>query len=330
MTLTELRYLTALDKERHFGRAARRSFVSQPTLSVAVRKIEDELGVTVFERSRGEARITPIGRQIIDQACRVLGEVATLESIAEQGRDELKGALRLGVIYTVGPYLLPKLIPQLRADAPDMPLVLEENFATVLSQQLHNNELDAIVVALPFADSNLSTWPVYDESFVVAMPKDHAWTAKRQIPVNDLAVEDLLLLGPGHCFRDQVLSACTDCRDPESERLPRAGSSLETIRHMVASGLGITVLPESSTTAESPWLATRPFAGNAPGRRIVIAWRKHFPRPRAIAALRDAIVANSPDGVQPLHSVAADNVDDDFNPEAFLRPQQPATAQKSA
>src|SRR5699024_4748054 len=194
MTLTELRYLIALDKERHFGRAAKRSFVSQPTLSVAVRKLEDELGVTVFERSRGEARVTPIGRRLIDQAYRILTEVGTLESIAEQGKDELKGPLRLGVIYTVGPYLLPKLIPQLRTTAPDMPLVLEENFTNELSQQLRNNELDAIIVALPFDDPSLSTWALYDEPFVVAMPKDHAWTEKKRIPVNDLAVDNLLLL----------------------------------------------------------------------------------------------------------------------------------------
>src|SRR5699024_3434578 len=159
MTLTELRYLIALDKERHFGRAAKRSFVSQPTLSVAVRKLEDELGVTIFERSRGEARVTPVGRRLIDQAYRVLGEVTTLESIAEQGKDELKGPLRLGVIYTVGPYLLPRLIPRLHTAAPDMPLLLEENFTANLSQQLHNNELDAIIVAETLDDAGFSTWP---------------------------------------------------------------------------------------------------------------------------------------------------------------------------
>lgn len=315
MTLTELRYLIALDKERHFGRAAKRSFVSQPTLSVAVRKLEDELGVTVFERSRGEARVTPIGRRLIDQAYRILSEVGTLESIAEQGKDELKGPLRLGVIYTVGPYLLPQLIPQLRTAAPDMPLVLEENFTNELSQQLRNNELDAIIVALPFADPSLSTWPIYDEPFVVAMPKDHAWTRKKRVPVNDLAMENLLLLGPGHCFRDQVLEACTDCNDSENEHLPHAGSSLETIRHMVASGLGITVLPQSSvvTLGGSPLLVTRPFTDPVPGRRIVIAWRKHFPRPRAIVALRDAIFGNSPDGVSVLNACDAENIDEEFS-----------------
>src|SRR5699024_8854324 len=168
--------------------------------------------------------------------------------------------------------LLPRLIPKLREIAPDMPLLLEENFTAALSQQLRNNELDAIIVALPFSDSNFSTWPVYDESFVVALPSDHAWTRKTHIAANELAQENLLLLGPGHCFRDQVLEACTDCTDSETERLPRAGSSLETIRHMVASGLGITVLPNSSVldTNENLPLVTRPFSGKPPSRRIAL------------------------------------------------------------
>lgn len=322
MTLTELRYLIALDKERHFGRAAKRSFVSQPTLSVAVRKLEDELDVTLFERSRGEARVTPIGRRVIDQAYRVLGEVTTLQSIAEQGKDELKGPLRLGVIYTVGPYLLPRLIPQLHTTAPDMPLLLEENFTVNLSQQLRNNELDAIIVAEPFTDANLSTWPVYDEPFVVALPQNHPWTNKTTIQPNDLAREKLLLLGPGHCFRDQVLAACADCATADPQRLPRAGSSLETIRHMVASGLGITVLPQSSVApvSDTSLLVTRPFSGTPPGRRVVMVWRKQFPRPRAIIALHDAIIASSPHGVHALPAQPAantgENTDAAFTPAA--------------
>lgn len=293
MTLTELRYLVALDKERHFGRAAERAFVSQPTLSVAVKKLEAELGVALFERNRGEARVTPVGRRIIDQAYRVLAEVRTLESLAEQGRDELKGPLRLGVIYTVGPYLLPHLIPALRRLAPSMPLVIEENFTRLLGQQLRSNELDAIVVALPFTQPGTVTWALYDEPFVVVLPQGHPWAQRPSIEPNDLAGEELLLLGPGHCFRDQVLAACPDCREPETGGQPRAGSSLETIRHMVTSGLGITVLPQSSIAdpgAEQPLLETRPFSGEPPARRIALVWRKSFPRPRAIQALHDAIL----------------------------------------
>ena len=293
MTLTELKYLVALHREGHFGRAAERAFVSQPTLSVAIRKLEEELGVVIFERSRGEIRATPVGARIIDQAQRVLGEVTVLERIAAQGQDELKGALRLGVIYTVGPYLLPHLIPTLRRHAPDMPLVIEENFTRNLSAQLRNNELDAIVVALPFGQAGVATWALYDEPFVVVLPSGHPWGDKRAIRPDELAGEELLLLGPGHCFRDQVLDACPDCRDPQVEQQPRAGSSLETIRHMVASGLGITVLPQSSIEDprdEQPLLQTRPFVDQPPSRRIALAWRRSFPRPGAIAALRAAIL----------------------------------------
>lgn len=314
ITLTELRYLIALDKERHFGRAARRAFVSQPTLSVAVKKLEGELGVTVFERNRGEARLTPIGRRIIDQAYRVLGEVSALESVAEQGRDELAGPLRLGVIFTVGPYLLPHLIPALREATPDMPLIIEENFTGALTQQLRNNELDAVIVAMPYEVAGMSTWPLYDESFVVVMPQQHPWAARAEIDASDLANEDLLLLGPGHCFRDQVLALCPDCRDRDSERQPQSGSSLETIRHMVSSGLGVTVLPCSSIpnlSQESPLLEARPFSGPPPTRRIAIAWRKGFPRARAIASLRHAIMQCDPRGVTLLPCENAVNIDED-------------------
>ena len=205
MTLTELRYLVNLDKERHFGRAAERSYVSQPTLSVALKKLEEELGVILFERNRGEARPTPVGERIIAQARRVLAEAALVEDIAKQGHDELQGALRLGAIYTVGPYLLPTLVPLLRARAPQMPLVIEENFTAVLLDQLRANELDIVVLALPFDTSGLTTWAVYDEPFVALLPQDHRWVGEASIPSRKLAEEKLLLLGPGHCVREQVI-----------------------------------------------------------------------------------------------------------------------------
>lgn len=315
ITLTELRYLIALDKERHFGRAAKRAFVSQPTLSVAVKKLESELGVTVFERNRGEARVTPIGHRIIEQAYRVLGEVSALEAVAEQGRDELKGPLRLGVIYTVGPYLLPHLIPRLRETTPEMPLIIEENLTGSLTQQLRNNELDAVIVAMPYEVSGVATWPIYDETFVVAMPPNHPWAEREAVDANDLAHDNLLLLGPGHCFRDQVLALCTECRESDEASRTRSGSSLETIRHMVASGLGVTVLPLSSIPnlpAESQLLETRPFAGENPQRQIAIAWRRSFPRPKAITALREAVLRCDPAGVTLLPAADASHTDDSF------------------
>lgn len=302
MTLTELRYLVNLDKERHFGRAAERSFVSQPTLSVAVKKLEEQLGVILFERNRGEARPTPVGERIIAQARRVLAEAALIDDIAKQGHDELTGALRLGAIYTVGPYLLPVLVPLLRERAPLMPLVIEENFTAVLLDQLRANELDVVVVALPIDAAGLTTWAVYDEPFVALLPPQHRWSGEAAIPSKKLAEEKLLLLGPGHCFREQVIEACPQCVDPDSGGpRPHTGSSLETIRHMVASGLGITVVPRSSVEnrpAEPTLLVARPLAKPAPQRRIVLAWRKTFPRGKAIAALRAAILDSGMKGVQ--------------------------------
>jgi LysR family hydrogen peroxide-inducible transcriptional activator len=293
-----------LDKERHFSRAAERSFVSQPTLSVALKKLEEELGVTLFERIRGEARPTPVGERIIAQARRVLAEARRVEDLAREGQDELAGPLRLGAIYTVGPYLLPALIPELRTRAPGMPLVIEENFTAVLLEQLRANELDVAIIALPVDLHGLSTWPLYDEDFVVLLSPGHRWAGEKAIVARKLAEEHLLLLGPGHCFRDQVIAACPKCVDAEGEGpRPHTGSSLETIRYMVASGLGITVLPRGSVEnrpADPIPLPAVPFVAPAPSRRIGLLWRRSFPRLAAVKALREGIRHCGLRGVQQL------------------------------
>jgi LysR family hydrogen peroxide-inducible transcriptional activator len=306
MTLTELRYLVNLDKERHFGHAAERSFVSQPTLSVAIQKLEERLGVALFERVRGQVRPTPVGERIVAQAKRVLAEARLIEDMAREGRDELAGPLRFGAIYTVGPYLLPHLVPMLRTRAPGMPLVIEENFTARLLEQLRDNELDVACVAVPIDAQGLSTWPLYDEDFVVVLPSEHRWAHDDNVPARKLAEEPLLLLGPGHCFREQVIEACPKCVDPESEGpRPQTGSSLETIRYMVAGGLGVTVVPRSSVANradESSLIISKPFAAKAPSRRIALAWRKTFPRTKAIHVLREAILASPMKGVEFLPS----------------------------
>lgn len=301
MTLTELRYLVNLDKERHFSRAAERSFVSQPTLSVALKKLEEELGVVLFERIRGEARPTPVGQRIIEQARRVLAEARHIEDIAGEGKDELAGPLRIGAIYTVGPYLLPHLVPRLREQTPRMPLVIEENFTAMLLSQLRDNELDIAIIALPIDTQGLSIWPLYDEDFVVLLSPRHRWEGQDSIAAKKLAEEPLLLLGPGHCFRDQVIAACPKCVDPDGSVKPHTGSSLETIRHMVASGLGITVLPRSSVEnrpVEPDPLAWVPFAPPGPSRRIALAWRRSFPRVAAVRELHDGILSCGLHGVR--------------------------------
>jgi len=238
MTLTELKYIVAVARERHFGRAADACFVSQPTLSVAIKKLEDELGVLLFERRSAEVTATPAGERIVAQAQRVLDEAAQIKEIAKQGKDPLSGALRLGVIYTIGPYLLPALVRQLLRSAPQMPLLLSENFTVRLVELLKNGEIDVAVMALPLPDFGLVLQPVYDEPFMVAMPRGHAWTRRKQIPSEDLKKETMLLLGTGHCFRDQVLEVCPELSrfSSQAEGIQKTfeGSSLETIRHMVA------------------------------------------------------------------------------------------------
>lgn len=302
MTLTELRYVVAVAHKRHFGRAAESCFVSQPTLSVAIKKLEDELGVTLFERGNNEIGVTPIGTQIVAQATRVLEQSAAIKEIATSGKDPLNEPLRLGVIYTIGPYLLPPLVKQIIADAPRMPLLLQENYTVKLLELLKQNEIDAAIMALPLPESGLMAQPLYDEEFVVAIPRDHAWKKRKAISADDLKGETMLLLGAGHCFRDQVLEVC-----PELARLPVPswvgesgiqktfeGSSLETIRHMVASGIGVTVLPRTSIPSPLPkdsLLRYVPFEKPVPDRRVVLAWRKTFPRIAAIEALRDAVLA---------------------------------------
>lgn len=309
MTLTELKYIVAVARERHFGRAAEACHVSQPTLSVGIRKLEEELGVTLFERGGTEVSVTPIGLQIVDQAQRVLDETSSIREIAKLGRDPLSGALRLGVIHTIGPYLLPRLVPRIIRDAPDMPLVLQENFTARLLELLRQGDIDVAILADPFADQGFCVAPLYEEPFVVAVPCGHAWAHRPAISSAELKQQTMLLLGTGHCFRDQVLEVC-----PELSRYSQAsggiqktfeGSSLETIRHMVASGIGITVLPWMAqpqavldgTRRDDGMLTYIPFEPPAPTRRVVLAWRRSFTRTAAIDAVRQAIMKADLPGV---------------------------------
>ena len=303
MTLTDLRYLIALARERHFGRAAEKCHVSQPTLSVAIKKVEEELGVQLFERSATEVKITSTGKRIVSQAEKVLLEAAQIPEIAASGKDPLAGPLRLGVIYTIGPYLLPRLIPKVHALAPRMPLIIQENYTTRLAEALKGGELDVIVVSLPFDEAGIVAQPVYDEPFRVLMPATHPWTNLDHIDPDRLAEDQLLLLGSGNCFRDQVLEVCPHCRNVSGLQRTLEGSSLETIRHMVATGLGVTVLPSSAADdlpAQNPLVAVRPFSDPQPTRRVALAWRVTYPRNGAIDVLRAAILESELPGVRPV------------------------------
>lgn len=290
MTLTELRYIVTLAQERHFGRAAEKCFVSQPTLSVAVKKLEAELNNVLFERSKSTVSPTPLGEKIVQQAEKVLAETRTLKEMAEAGKDQLNSPLKVGAIFTIGPYLFPHLVPQTYQRAPQMSLFIEESYTAVLRRQLREGELDAIIIALPFNEPDVMTRPLYDEPFVVVMPKDHDLTKLSHIQADMLPDQDLLLLGEGHCFRDQVLELCPALSQQQESRLGSVtqGSSLETLKYMVATGLGITVLPESAVgNLDSDLITTRPFANPAPYRTVALAWRASFPRGQAIDLLLD-------------------------------------------
>ena len=308
MTLTELRYIVAVARERHFGHAADACFVSQPTLSVAVKKLEDELGVTLFERGSSEIAVTPVGQEIVAQAQRVLEQAGAIKELAKHGKNPLDGPLRFGVIYSIAPYLLPALVPKMIKAAPEMPLIIEENFTHRLLEMLKSGDIDCAILALPFSEPGLMVQAVYDEPFMVAMPAGHAWEKRKSIAAADLKKETMLLLGSGHCLRDQVLQVCPELMrfsSSSAEGIQRTfeGSSLETIRHMVASGVGVTVLPVSAvseTPRKKDLIVYRPFSAPAPDRRVALAWRKSYTRMESIETLRKCILASSLHGVTML------------------------------
>ncbi len=322
MTLTELKYIVAVAREKHFGKAAEACFVSQPTLSVAIKKLEEELELKIFERNAAEISVTPLGEEIVRQAQTVLEQAAAIKEIAKRGKDPLAGPLRLGVIYTIGPYLLPDLVRQVIDRTPQMPLVLQENFTVKLLEQLRLGEIDCAILAEPFPDANLATAPLYDEPFMAVVPHTHPLVRQGHVTSEELKRETMLLLGTGHCFRDHVLEVCPEfarystTSDTEGIRKSFEGSSLETIKHMVAAGMGVTLVPRLSVPAsaldgsamppgqhelgDSSYVRYLPFQGDAPTRRVVLAWRRSFTRYEAIAELRNAIYACKLPGVQRL------------------------------
>ncbi len=318
MTLTELKYIVAVAREKHFGRAAEACFVSQPTLSVAVKKIEEELDVKLFERSANEVTVTPLGEEIVRQAQAVLEQAASIKEIAKRGKDPLSGPLKLGVIYTIGPYLLPDLVRQMITHTPQMPLMLQENFTVKLLEMLRTGELDCASLAEPFPDAGLAVAPLYDEPFYAAVPANHPLAKNDSISNEELKAETMLLLGTGHCFRDHVLEVCPEfarfSSHAEGIRKSFEGSSLETIKHMVAAGMGVTLVPRLSIPKsallpkgksrgngqEDNFIKYLPFSGEPPTRRVVLVWRRSFTRYEAIASLRNAIYACELPGVKRL------------------------------
>ena len=318
MTLTELKYIVAVARERHFGKAAEACFVSQPTLSVAVKKLEEELDIKLFERNANEVSVTLLGEEIVRQAQSVLEKAAGIKDIAKRGKDPLTGPLALGVIYTIAPYLLPDLVRQIIHRSPQMPLMLQENFTVKLLEMLRSGEIDCAILAEPFPDAGLASAALYDEPFFAAIPMGHALAQQQQVTTTQLKNETMLLLGNGHCFRDHVLEVCPEfarfSSDAEGIRKSFEGSSLETIKHMVAAGMGITLVPRLSVPPQAlankkrrfedafiKYLPVTDVQGEVPPkRRVVLVWRRSFTRYEAIAALRNAIYACELPGVTRL------------------------------
>ncbi|OJU90466.1 MAG: LysR family transcriptional regulator [Burkholderiales bacterium 66-5] len=319
MTLTELKYIVAVARERHFGRAAEACFVAQPTLSVAVKKLEEELEVKIFERSAADVTLTTLGEEIVRQAQSVLEQAASIREIAKRGKDPLAGALTLGIIYTIGPYLLPELVRQSLKRTPQMPLMLQENFTVKLLEMLRTGEIDCAILAEPFPDAGLAIAPLYDEPFLAAVPSSHPLAERESVSALELKNETMLLLGTGHCFRDHVLEVCPEfaryATNAEGIRRTFEGSSLETIKHMVSAGMGVTLVPRLAVPddalstvrrrrSDEPFIRYLPIIEESdaapPSRRVVLAWRRSFTRYEAIAALRNAVHACDLQGVQML------------------------------
>jgi LysR family hydrogen peroxide-inducible transcriptional activator len=286
MNLKDLKYLVALADTGHFGRAAERTFVSQPTLSAQLKKLELYLGVKLVERQPKNLQLTEVGKQVVVRARRMLDEGDAIITLARSNTDPLAGQLKVALIPTIGPYLLPRVMQKLRKTLPNLRLMLYEYQTEPLLKRLRGGEIDLGIMALPAEQDGLESRALYDEAFTVALPNHHPLAAKSAIKVPDLKGQTLLLLEDGHCLRDQALEVCSrvDVRESEDFR----ATSLETLRQMVVAGLGITLLPELAV--ESPFgsqrgMTIRQFSKPAPARTVGAVWRKSSTRAAAIAAV---------------------------------------------
>lgn len=275
MNLRDLRYLVALADHRHFGRAAAASFVSQPTLSTQLKKLEDELGMPLIERSPRNVMLTAVGEAVAARARLILREADEIKAIARRAKDPESGTVRIGIFPTLGPYLLPHVVPNIVTRFPRLELILVEEKTEVVLRKLHDGELDAGILALPVHDDSLHAEFLFEETFVLALPKAHRLSGLKRAKLADLATESLLLLDDGHCLRDQALEVCQMAG--AGERAGFRATSLETLRHMVSANVGITLMPALSVHAPSPSspnVALVPFTEPAPHRRIAMLWRR--------------------------------------------------------
>ncbi len=307
MNLRDLQYLVALADLKHFGKAAEACFVSQPTLSTQIRKLEDELGVVLFERAPRKVMLTPAGVAMTERARRIVGEVEQMKEAARRTRDPEAGSVRLGLFPTLGPYLLPHVVPQLRKRFPKLELLLVEEKSPVLLDRLHAGKLDAILLALPIDDDQLHAEFLFEEPFVLAVPGHHPLAGRASVSLADLAHERLLLLEDGHCLRDQALDVCQLAGTGEKSGFQ--ATSLETLRQMVAADVGVTLLPTLAVqppVAPSPDIRLLGFSDSKPSRRIAMVWRKSSAMEGFLMQMADVIRALPADLLRPPQAGTTD------------------------
>ncbi|AKH20574.1 LysR substrate-binding domain-containing protein [Sedimenticola thiotaurini] len=301
MNLRDLKYIIAVAETRHFGRAAERCFVSQPTLSGQLRKLEEELGVTLFERNNRHVQITPVGEEILDHARQIMEQAEAIQQVSQRHQDPLAGPLRIGAIPTLSPYLMPLLLMPLKTRYPQIQLVLSEELTDTLLQRLQRHEIDAALLATPAGSPDLETWPLFKEPFWVAYPRNHPFYTREKITQQDLDKENLLLLSEGHCLADQAMAVCRlQQRQAEGNLADLRAASLETLIQLVGAGYGITLIPalamRSSWISGSGVVAQPLEAGNA-YRQVALIYRHSFPRLAALQALATVILDNLPNTV---------------------------------
>ena len=298
MTLSELRFVVSVAQEKNFRRAAAKSFVSQPALSLAIKKIENELGVLIFERNRMGISLTTVGEKIVNQAQIVLEEVDKIKAISKVEKNTQQVEVKIGLIYSIAPYLLPSIIPLVKNSSPEIILEAEEDITTNLIKKLEEGSIDAAIIALPFVVPGIETQPLYDEPFKVLIPTKHPWNNKQKINAKELKNEKILLLDNTHCFSMQVREACPGISDKAEVQ---AGTSLETIRNMVASNLGISILPQSATANNysNDLINILPFESPIPFRRVAMAFRQGSSKQsslvkivKSITSVKEKIIAS--------------------------------------
>ena len=301
MNIRDLKYIIAVAETQHFGKAAERCFVSQPTLSGQIKKLEDELGISIFERTRRSVKITPVGESILSHARQIMEQVDAIEQLALASRDPFAGPLRIGVIPTLSPYLMPLVMKPLQTKYPQMKLVLSEELTDILLARLRNHEIDAALLATPVDDPGLSTMPLFDEPFWVAYPRKHAFYHKEKITLRDLDKENLLLLSEGHCLAKQAMDVCRiKDREHQGELSDLRAASLETLIQFVRAGVGVTLVPAlamQGSWATGSGVVAQPLTINDASRRISLVYRQSYPRIAALQAYTEIILDNLPNTV---------------------------------